>query len=205
MYFLKQELVMWKKLIATLWLGISAVQAAELPVPQAEYTAIREITSSEGVLVQQVYHSFGKERVEMEFEGMSSVMISRPDLGKVWSLMPMFETYSEINTQQASQMRGDLPSDVTIDKVGPETLDGMATTKYKIVMKDKSAGGFLWLSEQNIPVQMDFLSKEGKSKSRMRMKLTDLKLAPQDKELFELPKGLKPMPGMSQMMGMMGQ
>ncbi len=67
-------------------------------------------------------------------------------------------------------------------------------------MKDKSAGGFIWLSPENIPVKMDFLSKEGKEKQRITMTLKNLKVEPQDAALFELPASYQPMPSMGNMM-----
>jgi hypothetical protein len=71
---------------------------------------------------------------------------------------------------------------------------------YKILMKDKSAGGFIWLSPENIPVKMDFLSKEGKKNTRITMSLRNLKIEPQEAALFELPPGYQPMPNMGNMM-----
>lgn len=81
-----------------------------------------------------------------------------------------------------------------------EMLDGINITKYKLVLKDKSAGGFIWLSPENIALKMDFISKEGKDKNRITMTLKNLKIEPQDAALFELPEGYQPMPSMGNMM-----
>lgn len=75
--------------------------------------------------------------------------------------------YMEMDFASAKKMSDKAPDDVTIEKIGSDMLDGINTTKYKILMKDKSAGGFIWLSPENIPVKMDFLSKEGKDKNRI--------------------------------------
>jgi hypothetical protein len=118
--------------------------------------------------------------------------------------MPMFEIYMEIDAAKASEMTGQVPDDMTIEKVGTDTVNGIATTKYKMLMKDKSAGGFIWLTAEHIPLQMDFISKEGSEKSRIKMSMSNLKLGKQDLALFELPEGLNPMPGMDAMMDGLG-
>lgn len=192
-----------------LWLLLSlcavfGLSAETLPVASTEYSAERTISSEMGDMQQKVFHSFGKERVEMQVEGMQTVMISRPDLGKFWNLMPMFEIYMEIDAAKASEMTGQVPDDMTIEKVGTDTVNGIATTKYKMLMKDKSAGGFIWLTAEHIPLQMDFISKEGREKSRIKMSMSNLKLGKQDAVLFELPEGLNPMPGMDAMMDGLG-
>ncbi|WP_331345328.1 DUF4412 domain-containing protein [Cellvibrio sp. UBA7661] len=174
--------------------------ANNIPAPDTEYSGVRQVVMAEGSFTQTVHHSHGKERNEMQMEGMSMISIIRPDKNIAWQLMPMQKMYMEVDMKSANKMSGNAPDDVTIEKVGSETLDGMNTTKYKILMKDKSAGGFIWLSPENIPVKMDFLSKEGKNKNRVTMTLKNLKVEPQEAALFELPPGYQPMPSMGNMM-----
>lgn len=177
-----------------------ASNANTIPAPDTEYSGVRQVVMSEGSFTQTVHHSHGKERSEMQMEGMSMISIIRPDKKLAWQLMPMQKMYMEMDFASANKMSGKAPDDVTIEKIGSDMLDGMSTTKYKILMKDKSAGGFIWLSPENIPVKMDFLSKEGKDKNRITMTLKNLKVEPQEAALFELPAGYQPMPSMGNMM-----
>ena len=174
--------------------------ADTIPASDTEYSGIRQVVTAEGSFTQTVHHSHGKERSEMQMEGMSMISIIRPDKNLAWQLMPMQKMYMEMDMKSANKMSGKAPDDVTIEKVGNETLEGVNTTKYKLLMKDKSAGGFIWLSPENIPVKMDFLSKEGKDKNRITMTLKNLKVEPQEAALFELPAGYQPMPSMGNMM-----
>lgn len=174
--------------------------ADTIPAPDTEYSGVRQVVMAEGSFTQTVHHSHGKERNEMQMEGMSMISIIRPDKNVAWQLMPMQKMYMEMDMKSANKMSGKAPDDVTIEKIGSESLDGINTTKYKILMKDKSAGGFIWLSPENIPVKMDFLSKEGKEKQRITMTLKNLKVGPQEAALFELPAGYQPMPSMGNMM-----
>jgi hypothetical protein len=63
-------------------------------------------------------------------------------------------------------------------------------------MKDGSGGGFIWITEQGIPVKMDMLSKSGSEKSRMTVTLKNLNIGSQDAQLFDLPSGFTAMPSM---------
>jgi hypothetical protein len=174
--------------------------ANSIPAPDTAYSAIRQVVTAEGNFTQKVNHSHGKERNEMQMEGMSMISIIRPDKKLAWQLMPMQKMYTEIDFDTVNKISGKAPDDVTIEKVGNDIWDGVNTTKYKILMKDKSAGGFIWLSPENIPVKMDFLSKEGKNKNRITMTLKNLKVEPQAAALFELPSGYQPMPGIGSTM-----
>ena len=177
-----------------------AGNANTIPAPDTEYSGVRQVVTAEGSFTQTVHHSHGKERSETQMEGMSMISIIRPDKNVAWQLMPMQKMYMEMDMNSAKKMSGKAPDDVTIEKMGSEMLDGINTTKYKLLMKDKSAGGFIWLSPENIPVKMDFLSKEGKEKQRITMTLKNLKVEPQETALFELPAGYQPMPSMGNMM-----
>ncbi|MCE3251138.1 MAG: hypothetical protein K0Q67_148 [Cellvibrio sp.] len=174
--------------------------ANNIPVPDTEYSALKQVVTAQGSFVQTVHHSHGKERSEMQMQGMSMAVIYRPDKKLAWQLLPMQKMYMQMDLSSANKMTGNAPDDVTIEKVGIEVLEGINTTKYKLLLKDKSAGGFIWLSPDNIAIKMDFISKEGKDKSRITMTMKNLKVEPQDAELFELPEGYQPMPGMGEMM-----
>jgi hypothetical protein len=96
-------------------------------------------------------------------------------------------------------------------EVGPETVNGVPTTKYKIIMTGADGtklGGFQWVTNTGIQVKLDALSKEGGSTERIKVELTNLNIANQDPALFEIPKGYTKMtmpsfPGMGDMKSLM--
>jgi outer membrane lipoprotein-sorting protein len=180
--------------------GAAAAAEMPLPVPKAEYSGNRVIESAQGTFTQKVHSAGGKERMETDMGGMQSVMILRPDKKLAWMLMPAQRMYMELDLSKAKEQSGSgPPADVTIEKVGAETVEGRSTTKYKMLMRDKSAGGFMWFTDEGIPIKMDMLSKEGQQKSRITMTLRDLKIGKQDASLFELPAGYSKMPNMGGM------
>ena len=182
---------------ALLVLSASVASALTLEAPTADYTADRVIESAQGNMSQKVYASGLKERMEMSMGGMQMVSILRRDKQVMWTLMPAQNMYMEMDLKKAMEQQPSGPEiGVEITEMGSETVDGIATTKYKMIMKDKSAGGFLWLTKENIPLKMDMLAKDGNDKHRVVMRLENLKIGGQDAALFEIPAGLSKMPSM---------
>lgn len=175
--------------------AVGALGAGPLPVPTVAYCADRVIESSAGTFGGRVCASEGRERTETDFKGMKSVMIVRPDLQLGWMLMPTQKMYQELDLAKARQQAGGAPSDdVKITEVGAEDVEGQSTTKYKLLMKDGSAGGFMWFTAQGIAVKMDLLQKSGGKSERMTVTLKNLQVGPQDAATFEVPKDYSKMP-----------
>jgi hypothetical protein len=197
------------RLIGFLGLCLYALAAAAggpLPVPTVEYSADRTMESDAGTFTGKVVVAKDKERTEMEIGGMNSITINRRDKQVSWMLMPAQKMYMENDLGAARQQQppSGPPDDVTISEVGKETLDGVETTKYKLVMKDGSAGGFMWFTKDGITMKMDLLQKEGRKKTRTTLTLANLKVGPQDPALFEIPPGYNKMPNVGKMFGMPG-
>jgi Domain of unknown function (DUF4412) len=173
-----------------------AAPATHLPIPTVAYSADRTMTTEAGTFTGKVHSSFGMERTEMNAAGMSSVMILRPDRDVAWMLMPAQRMYQELDFAKAQRQSGAGPSaDVSITEVGSDTIDGHATTKYRLMMKDGSAGGFMWFTADGIAIKMDLLSKEDGRATRLTVTLSNLVVGELDAALFELPGDYSAMPG----------
>ncbi|HJY37896.1 MAG TPA: DUF4412 domain-containing protein [Steroidobacteraceae bacterium] len=173
----------------------SQSHADGLPAPTVSYSADRIMETEAGTFDGKVYFTQDKERLEMNARGMQSVMILRRDQQLGWMLMPAQRMYQKLDLARAQQQSGSQSADtVTIEQVGAETIEGYDATKYKMLMKDGSGGGFIWITQDGIPVKMDFLGKNGRDKTRMTVTLTNLTIGEQDPALFELPGDYKAMP-----------
>lgn len=192
-------------LAAALCVATTASFAGPLPTPTVEYSADRIMETSAGTFEGKVYSSKGKERTETNMKGMQSVMIVRPDKQEGYMLMPAQKMYMQMDLAKAKQQSGGgAPDDVQITEVGSETVEGQATTKYKLIMKDGSAGGFMWFTKDGVMVKMDAVMKDGKDKSRITMTLKNLTIGAQDASLFEVPAGFTKLPSMGNMGGFGG-
>ena len=184
-------------LVSTLCLVAFAASAhgSGLPVPTVEYSADRVMETEAGTFEGKVYAAKDKERSETSMRGMTSVMILRRDKQLGYMLMPAQKMYQQMDFAKAQQQNGGQPADqVEITEVGSDTIEGQATTKYKLIMKDGSAGGFMWFTKDGILMKMDSVVKSGRDKSRMTITLKNLKIGSQDASLFEVPAGYNAMP-----------
>lgn len=161
--------------------------------PQPEYSADSYTENAEMTLKEKVYSAPGKQRKEQVLGGDTPVTIIRMDKGVIWTLMPEQKMYMEMSMKQGqSQSPGVDMSGYTIERteMGKETINGHEATKYKMIMtgpEGKKLGGFQWIVDPGIQIKMDVVSKDGDSKERIKMELTNLKIGKQDSALFEIP------------------
>lgn len=194
--------------IALTALALAASPAAAqtpLPVPTVGYTADRTVETEAGTFTGKVYAMPDRDRAETTMSGMTTVMIIRRDTNSGLMLMPAQKLYREMDFAEAQKQTGAVPpQNMTIEAIGPDTVEGVSTTKFKLVMKDGSAGGFMWFTPEGIAVKMDLLQKNGKKTERMTMTLKNLQIGTQDPALFELPAGYTNMGGFGGMKALGG-
>jgi hypothetical protein len=190
-------------LISPLLLSLCALayglpaRSATLPAPSVEYSADRSVETDAGTFQGKVWSARDRERSETTMQGMQTVMILRRDKQLGWTLMPAQKMYQQVDFAKARQQSGAAPdSEVEITQVGTESVAGFETTKYKLLMKDGSAGGFIWITPEGIAVKMDMLSKADGAKTRVTMRLENVQIGAQDPQLFEVPEGYTAMPAM---------
>ena len=180
-----------------------AAQAASPAPPQVEYSADSVMETAEVSMKGRVHYTPTRERREMVMGsgGDKMITISRQDKKVAWTLMPAEKMYMESNIAKSKSK--DDPSSYKIEQtvVGPETVNGVSTTKSKIIMtgpKGEKMGGFMWATRENIVVKMDAIAVDKQQKHRYKTELTNLKVGKQDPKLFEVPAGYQKMsiPGM---------
>jgi hypothetical protein len=175
--------------------GVAA--AASWDGPKVDYSADSYMETAEGVMKGRVYASPGKERREYDQDGEKMTMIMRQDKKVGWMLMSGEKMYMEVDLSKSGKRKDNL-SGYTIEQttIGPETVNGVKTTKSKIIMtgpKGEKMGGFWWVTKDNIIVKMDAISVIKGSKDRFKIELQNLKVARQDPSLFEVPAGYSKM------------
>ena len=180
-----------------------AATAASQSPPQVEYSADSLIETAEVSMKGHVNYTPTRERREMIMGsgGDKMITIMRQDKKVSWTLMPSEKMYMEASIAQAKTSAD--PSSYKVEQtvIGPETVNGVSTTKSKIIMtgpKGEKMGGFMWTTKENIVVKMDAIAIDKKQKHRYKTELTNLKVGKQDPKLFEIPAGYQKMsiPGM---------
>ncbi|MBI5611641.1 MAG: DUF4412 domain-containing protein [Gammaproteobacteria bacterium] len=191
---------------AVLLLANNAAFSQQPQRPQVEYSADSTMETAEGSMKGRVYSTPTRERREMIQGGEKIITIQRHDKKVIWMLMPEQKMYMEMNPDQ-KRTQDDL-SGYKIEQttVGPETVNGVSTTKYKVIMTDSKGakmGGFMWTTRDGIGVKTDVIAVDKSSKMRVKMDLTNLKVGRQEPALFEIPAGYTKM-DMGGMMGLGG-
>jgi len=196
-------------LLMTAMLIGGSVHAAGEPKSNEEYSADTVLETADTSIKGRINYTPTKERREMVVEGGDKmIMIMRHDKKVAWTLMPAENMYMEMSLAAAKKQDKADPSQYKIEQtvVGPEVVNGVHTTKSKIIMTAADGGkmgGFMWLSKDNIMVKMDAIAIDKKDKMRFKTELTNLKVGKQDAKLFEIPAGYDKMemPGMPGMGG----
>jgi hypothetical protein len=176
---------------------------------EADYEADYTFETADFAVSGHINVAAGKERREEAMEGTTMITIRRDDLGKQWMLMPTERMYME--TQAGQPAMGQARSEPTdyeteLTTVGPEAVNGLSTTKSKVIMTGKDGskmGGFWWTTDDGVLVKMDVIGVDGNTNARMKRELSNIVFAPQDPALFEIPAGYTSM-GMGFGAGMMG-
>lgn len=163
--------------------------------PTVEYSADSYIETEDMMVKAKVYHAQGKERREHEVEGEKSIMIIRFDKRLIWTLLPDAMMYMEIKMIEGNKENRDDLSNYKIEEtvVGEDVVNGIKTTKSKIILTNKKTGeklgGFWWVSKEGIVVKMDVIAVDQGSKTRIKQELKNLQIGRQDPKLFEIPDG----------------
>ncbi|MEW6713933.1 MAG: DUF4412 domain-containing protein [Nitrospirota bacterium] len=181
----------------TVWAADKTFQESDV-----EYSADEQMETEDVAMQAKVFHAPGKERREQDMSGMQQIMIMRRDKNVIWMLMPDQKMYMEMKMGQGKEDTADI-NDYTIEYsvVGEEVINGINTTKNKVIVTDKKGnkfGGFMWVSMEGIMVKMDTVSRVEGSKMRVKMERKNIKIQKQDSKLFEIPSGYNKMsmPGM---------
>jgi hypothetical protein len=183
-------------LVGLLGLTTHAAAAEELPFlkSQSEYSATRIIETNEGDFEQKVNWTDDKVRTETSISGVLLLNIVREDLGVMWVANPVLGRCLEQPVETANEMTqlgGDYQADdVVYEKIGEETVDGQATTKYEVTAQDSELGphkAYMWTTPENILVRMEMETVADGAALSFTMRLVDLKLGPQDDALFAEP------------------
>ncbi len=174
-------------------IAVGLNEANQLDAVKVSFSADATIETDEFTMTERIYYVPGMVRDDMQMNGQQMVFIQRYDLGLLWMLMPEMggmNAYIETDVSQPSEQLEQYRL-VEREVVGQETVNGMDTTKYKVIYensKDKF-GGFTWVNDDMIAVKAFLISEQDGEKQRFRFEITNLTLGPQDRDLFELPEG----------------
>ena len=169
--------------------------AATLGEARIGFTADRILVFDSRTYQGKIWTMPGKERHEQAIQAFRPVFLLRADnpLGEV--VLPQLHTV--VQFAMPPELRLFNHPDLRKNPVGEETVNGIATTKYRIdeTVPQGHAEGMLWLSRDGIPMKLagSFTAQNGRV-STIRWELNHVKLGPQPAALFEAPEGYSKLP-----------
>jgi hypothetical protein len=171
-------------------MNVRLAQADDAAPPLAkQYSADMVITAQNRPMNSKIFKDNDKIRTEMNAQGMQMVSIIRPDQLKMYNVMvaQKMVMVMPIDPEKAKRMVATNGIDGKFDLIGPETVDGVACTKYKVTSSDNKVN-FMWIeAAKKIPVKM--ASEDGS----YNIVWKNVQIGPQDAALFEPPADYKVM------------
>jgi hypothetical protein len=145
--------------------------------------------------VGRMWHMPGEQRHEQRLSAIDPIFLLRAGNANAEVVLPQLHTVVEFALPREFALL-DSP-DLVRRPVGQETVNGIATTKYRID-EDLAGGhlaGTLWLSRDRIPMRCDgkFAPINGRA-STFYWELRDVRLGRQDEALFRAPQGYAKLP-----------
>jgi len=186
---------LFRSAILALLLAPGLATAATLGEARIGFTADRTLVVDGRVYQGKIWTMPGKERHEQAIQAFRPVFLLRGDnpLGEV--VLPQLHTI--VQFAMPPELRLLSHPDLTKNPLGEETVNGIATTKYKIdqTVPEGHAAGMLWLSRDGIPMKLtgSFTASNGRV-STVRWELRHVKIGPQPAALFEAPQGFSKLP-----------
>lgn len=170
--------------------------------PTKQFSADMVITTDKGQnITQKIYNDSGKVRTEMSMQGMQMVSIVRPDQQKVYSVMvaqKMVMVMPYDPEKYKKMMVASSGPQGKFELVGPDTVEGVVCTKYKVTSDKDNKVFFMWVdAATKVPVKM--MAED----NSVTILWKNYKTGPQDPALFEPPADYKvmSMPGAPGMPG----
>jgi hypothetical protein len=185
--------------VAALLAGPPPAGAEPVPGPQVSYKAVEVVEVQGGRSMQAtVYRAGLRERREMQSNGQTVAIITRPADQELLMLMPGMNAAMKMNYERAMRDMdsGDLQG-FDAEPVGQETVNGLDTTKYRIA-GDNDRGttfdGHAWVTDDGIRAKLaGTVSFSDGSSSPIRITLKNVERGDQPDDLFTLPEGTRVM------------
>lgn len=172
-------------------------QAAALLDAQVSYSATRTVTVDGKPYTGPMFHVPGRERDEQKLGAMDMAFILDSQSSQGFLVVPSIKTYVTFPFPPMLLALVDAEMDKQ-QPVGEETIDHIPTTKYRVekTTSDGSHGeGFVWVSKRGVLMRIDgVVTSPGGHKTKIAMRLADVKEGPQRPELFAPPVNMNELP-----------
>ena len=177
-------------------LALPAYASALLDAP-ISFSATRTVTIDGKPYTGAMFHAPGRERDEQRLGAMDMAFILDGQSSQGLLVVPSIKTF--VTFPFPPMLSALVDAEVEKQKpVGEEPVDRVPTTKYRVerTTSDGTHGeGFVWVSRRGVLMRLDgVVTSPGGHKTKIAMKLADVKEGPQQPELFARPANMNELP-----------
>lgn len=176
-------------------LTTQSLRADEIPLKWPSEFSVEMVTHASGQeIATKMFKGKDKTRMESNVQGMESVTIVRMDLKKMYMLMPAQKMVMEMPMNDSMVPDMAIPKgDVKWEKLGSETVNGMACDKYKVTAtyEGKTSDMIYFLDSKGYPARTE-ITTQGQT---VTVDYKNWSNGEPDAALFEVPADYNKMPG----------
>lgn len=176
--------------LASFGFAPSLALADALPPPRASYSAELMITADGQSLRQVIYHDRGKERREMQFEGVSSALIVRPDQSCAYSIGDGPNTVMIDIAETGTTPFLPTMAQFQASREGEETIDGELVTRYAVQgpgADGEPVQGTVWVTADGIMMKSQMMVASDQAPTAVTVELAKIERKALPGSLFEPP------------------
>ncbi|HVA13320.1 MAG TPA: hypothetical protein VNF99_08725 [Stellaceae bacterium] len=171
-------------------------RAAGLLDAPVSFSATRTVTVDGRGYTGAQFHEPGRERDEQKLGGIDANFILDGQSGQGFLVVPSLKTY--VRFPFPPLLSALIGAQMEKEPVGDALVDRIPTTKYRIdkTTSDGSHGdGFAWISKRGVLMRLEgVVTSPGGHKTKIAMRLADVKEGPQRPEQFAPPVGMNELP-----------
>lgn len=159
------------------------------------YSAEQLIDTTPGPFRNRVYVAADRERQDATLGGGTVTTIIRRDRGVAWLLYPGRQQYEEVALDAAAPASVEARfAGLTRKRLGEDVLEGLSVEHYAWQAADGRVVAYSWISADGITRRAELLADPATGTPAAVIRLQDVRIAPQDPALFELPPGYRRRP-----------
>lgn len=159
------------------------------------YSATQLIETTPGPFRNRVYVAGDRERQDASLGGGTVTTIVRRDRGVAWLLYPGRQEYEEVTLEAAATASVEARfAGLARQRLGEAVLEGEAVVHYGWVAGDGRVVAHSWVTADGITRRAELLADPATGAPAAVIRLQDVRIAPPDPALFELPPGYRRRP-----------
>lgn len=172
--------------------SLHLIDLLDVPV---SYTAKFQVSDNHGTFLGSVWHERGKERRDVDTKVGNGMVLLRRDRDTAYFVNRTGKWCVSFGFHAAAALAGGIDGLMaTRKRIGSEMVEGVQTTKYRVVAQAPSGQEFegeMWVAQSGVPIKVAGVESDGKGRrTPVELIQTDVALGKIDPSMLDVPKGM---------------